>query len=146
MERAISQFGIFDNMSKKDIEFFVEQCKNDLEWHDRFRLLAQLQTLDEIVKRVKDLVKQSLIDEGQFEGQKLIERFGVKFEIANKKTYDYSNNAEWVELDAKMKKIESLMKTLDAPLTKVDDETGEITTIPPATWKCTETIKVTLKK
>ena len=60
-------------------------------------------------------------------------------------TYDFSNDAEWVEMKNKLKDREAFLKSLKEPLEIVDTETGETTTIHPPIKKSTTTLKFTVK-
>jgi hypothetical protein len=88
-------------------------------------------------------------------GQKTIEIFGATFTVKETGTkYDYTacKDTEWeryksYESDAaeNRKRREKFLQTLTAPITVVNEETGELETINPAPKTSTTKLSVTLK-
>jgi len=59
--------------------------------------------------------------------------------------YDYSNTPLWVELNNRIKELETVLKTITAPMETVDKVSGEVMTFNPGVKKQTEGIKVSIK-
>lgn len=96
--------------------------------------------------------RSAIMDEIVKYGKNHITAQGVKFELAETGTkYDYSNNPEWVAVDAELKGVQDRKKELEERLKKipagtalVDESTGETLIGPSKTSK--SSFKITLAK
>lgn len=96
--------------------------------------------------------RSAVMDEIKKYGKDHITTRGVKFELAETGTkYDYSNNPEWVALEAELKEVQARKKEIEEKLKKipagnalVDELTGETLIGPSKTSK--SSFKITLGK
>ena len=73
---------------------------------------------------------------------KNFEYMGTKVQLTERRTYDYSNDDTWSQINRSLKQREELLKYLTSPL--ADFETGEI--INPVPYKVSSVISITLPK
>ncbi|PRY38517.1 hypothetical protein CLV58_109244 [Spirosoma oryzae] len=92
-------------------------------------LLEQIEraeiALNVMKARVRETVRTEYRNQGGSYG-------GIQLRFSpGRKTYDFSNDPEWVQLDEAKKQRETYLKALKTPQTLVDEETGETTRICP---------------
>lgn len=128
------------NMSKSDMNAAVSDKLELLSdgWIDEESLFVYAKKLESVAEILVNAVKDK-VDSSKF-GASYV-KFGVKLE--SKMTgvkYDYSgcDDADWIKLSYKtdvakirQKEREEFLKSLKAPLTLVNEDTGEVTTINP---------------
>jgi hypothetical protein len=73
---------------------------------------------------------------------KSFEYMGARVQLTERRTYDYSMDDTWSQVNRYLKQREELLKYLTSPL--ADTETGEI--INPVPYKITSVIMITLPK
>lgn len=140
--QALEVINVFDNMSERQIKQFIQQVREEIQVGEAMPLLIRLTAMEKIAAGVREAIKEQLMQESELYKEKVIYLRGHKLEKGLRRTYIYSHCGAWAELDEKKKKIEALMKNITEPVAMAD--TGEL--IPPATWKGTEFIAVTLRK
>lgn len=93
--------------------------------------VIQLRALRDAVDRALDLLQDAAIDEAEMYGRDDSERFGVKFQVRNARTYyEFDHDTKWAEIKAaeqelaeQRKKREKFLCSLEDAV--VDPETGE---------------------
>jgi hypothetical protein len=113
---------------------------------------------DNLFTKLKEIISKdsqlhnAIVDEIKKHGKEYISGRGVKFELAETGVeYDYSQNADWMELNMqealiaqKRKALEDRLKKIPPGKLLVDDNTGEV--LVGATKKSKSSFKVTLPK
>ena len=146
---------LIKDLSKQEILSLTQTFINNvLGGHaDKLETLAISQKIQLFLATLeKEIKSHSLVDLAKYKDSKA-SIMGVDMsQIEAGVKYDYSENAEWVKisekiqnLDAKRKEIESFIKTLTAPKTELDEETGELIKWFPASKSSTTTIKFSIK-
>ena len=141
MERAISYITVFPD-SQSGIKLFVDQVLEQIEARQSLELLAKLTAMEKIIEGIKDGIKDQILNEADLCGEKVFEISGTRYEKRTRTTHHYHNCAMHEELKARIKKLEDVMKAIQAPIADVD--TGEI--IEPSLKSFSDYIAVTLKK
>lgn len=131
--------------NKAQRESFVNACVNEIlsGIHNPLNVEILLKNLEETIKaiRANKQVKEAVLLELNKYAEKTID-YGVA--IISKKqsvSYDYSNDAVWNDLNAKIKERETLLKAIKEPL--ADANSGEM--IEPALKKSTDTYSISFK-
>jgi PDZ domain-containing secreted protein len=108
--------------------------------------MAKLKCLLTAFDDAEKIVKELAFEELSKYSEKSIEINGTKFEKCEVGTsYLYSDKLI-DELETKLKERKELLKALKSQITQVDEESGEIITLYPATKKSTSSFKITLAK
>jgi len=141
MERAISYINVMPD-TRGGIQLFVDKVLAEVEIRQALPLLVKLTAMENIIKAVKDGLKDQLLEEASLEGQKSFEMNGVRFEKRSKTTYYYNHCAKHEQIKAQLKSLEEMMKA--AQYSFADTDTGEV--IEPARSTVSEYIAVTLPK
>ncbi len=141
MERAISFITVMPD-TQAGIKRFVEQVLDQVEARQALPLLVKLTAMEKIIEGVKDGIKDQILDEADLTGEKVFTIDGTRFEKRSRTTHHYHNCPLHEELKARLKKLEDVMKVIEAPI--ADTDTGEI--IEPSLKSFTDYIAVTLKK
>ena len=97
--------------------------------------------MEELIKKIKEGIAEQVMVEAEKYG-KSFEYMGAKVQLSERRSYDYSNDDTWAQINRSLKQREELLKYLTAPL--ADTETGEI--INPVPYKITTVITMTLSK
>lgn len=97
--------------------------------------------MEDLIKKIKEGIADQVMLEAEKYG-KNFEYLGAKVQLMERRTYDYSNDDTWNQINRSLKQREELLKYLIAPL--ADTETGEI--INPVPFKITSLITITLQK
>ena len=146
---------ITEGLSKRQISELADQSLNNvLEEGNVFKVAEALAAMEEFVKNVRkdERFVQFLRDELAKHHGKLITTSGAKVELCEAGvSYDYSNNAEWRELDEQIrilteqrKVVEEKLRSIAPGRMAVDPETGEVIEGPMKSSK--STYKITLKR
>jgi hypothetical protein len=109
--------------------------------HDPLAVHLCLRAMEELIRKVKDGIIEQVLAEAEKYG-KIFDFHGSQFQITSRRTFDYSGDSVWAELDNSKKKREEMLKHLSAPV--ADPETGEM--IMPAVSKTTQVLSVTLAR
>lgn len=144
-----------EGLSKTQIANLADSAVSSLlEEGSVFGVAEALATMEEFVKTVRkdERYIQFLRDELARHHGRLITSSGAKIELCEAGvTYDYSNNAEWRELEAERYEIERRKKAVEEKLRllapgriAVDPETGEV--LEGAQKKSKSTYRITLAK
>lgn len=141
MERHLAQPNtlpsINEGLSKKRITDLADESVGRLlEEGDVFQVAEALATMEEFVKAVRsdERYVQFLRDELAKHHGRLVTHSGAKIELCEAGvSYDYSDNAEWRELEAERYELERRKKALEQKLrllapgrVAVDPDTGEM--------------------
>ncbi len=136
---TIQQF----NLTKTQIDSMARQVLSELEdgYSNPVQIFIYLRAMEELIKKVKDGINDQVVEEAEKYGKEFTYK-GAEIKLANRRTYDYSQDPIWANLDDEKKKREQLLKTLSEPL--ADPNTGEL--IYPAAFKVTPFLTITLPK
>lgn len=137
MEKATSIINQFD-LSKRQINYFVEKVLTEIEEENPLTIISKLKVMEEIVKQLKSKLAHNVSLEADKFPEKTFKLYGITYIKTNRRSYDYSNCQQWVELNEKLKALQELMKTIKSPI--ADAESGEL--INPAIYKEKECISV----
>ena len=140
MDNALSFITEF-NLTRSQIDFFAQKALNEIDTglYNPLSIHLCLKAMEELIKKVKE----GIADQVMFEAEKYGRSFdymGAKVQLTERRTYDYSNDDTWSQMNRSLKQREELLKYLTSPLT--DTETGEI--INPVRFKITPVITVSL--
>lgn len=116
--------GQIDSLARNVLEELDEGYCNPLEIH------IALKAMEELVKKIKDGIFDSVIGEAEKYGKEFTFR-GAQIQLANRRTYDFSQDYTWCELDKSKKEREEMLRHLSNPV--ADPDTGEM--IHPAAFK-----------
>jgi hypothetical protein len=132
METAISTLSYFPDTKEQSINF-AEKLVNEVlsGMTDPIKVDVQLKILEDMIKKVRDQIKQNVLKEADKYGEKSFNLNGAKITISGKTTYDYKscNYSKYNDLIDSKEKMETMLKSLTDKL--VDPYTGEII-LPPA--------------
>jgi hypothetical protein len=145
---------IKDGLTKKQVAELAEQSvEHVLEKGNVFQVAEAMAAMEEFVKCIRkdERFVEFLRDELQKHHGKLFTTSGAKIENCEAGvSYDYSNNAEWKQLDEQIKMLTEEKKSIEEKLRKigegklvVDEETGEVFEAP--LKKSKSTYRITLK-
>jgi FMN-dependent NADH-azoreductase len=141
MERAISFITVMPD-SQAGVKLFIEKVLSEVEIREALPLLAKLTAMEKIIEGVREGLKDQILDEASLTAEKVFTINGTRYEKRTKTTNHYHNCQLHEELKARLKKLEDVMKVIEAPI--ADTDTGEI--IPPALKSYTDYIAVSLRK
>ena len=139
--KAISYITVIPD-TQKGINLFVEKVLSEVESRQALSLLVKLTAMEKIIEGVKEGIKDQILDEADLGGEKVFTVDGVRFEKRTRTTHHYHNCQLHEELKGRLKKLEDVMKAIQAPIADVD--TGEI--IEPSLKSFSDYVAVTLKK
>lgn len=119
------------------------------------KVLIQLKAMDKASERIQKEIKENYMTEaGKYPGTSF-EFMGNKIDKQDvSTTYDYTvcQDPEWTRLNLliteakeQLKARETFLKTLQKPLTEVDEDTGAISKIHPPSKKSVPGLKVSIK-
>ena len=158
METALSQLSYLPT-TLAQVQSFAAAAKNEILSGsvDLKELLYKKKCIERTLEaifddeKVNEVIKEEITKYGK-DGAGYND---AKFEIASRKSWDYSqtNDAEYAALEKRAKESSELLKqrqkflqTLTKPVELVNNETGEVETIYPAAHSESEYIKTTFKK
>ena len=137
-----------ESLTQRLIDAFVDGTE------DPIRLDVQLKALEEVVKAVRGnlTVKHTVMQALSLYPEKTVELYGAQItKKLSPARYDYSVcgdptytglTVQMDDIKAEMKAREAFLKSLKAPITLVDDTTGEVHTVSPPAVEQGETIAV----
>lgn len=115
---------------------------------------VMMRALRAVAEEVEEEIEENAITEAEKYSEKVVEMYGARIEKADVGvTYNYaaSGLSEWEQIDAEIKTLterrkekEAFLRALKEPMTRVNEETGEIETIRPPLKKSKTGIKVYL--
>jgi hypothetical protein len=108
--------------------------------------MAKLKCLLTAFEDAEKKVREIAFEELNKYSEKSIEINGTKFEKCEVGVSYLFNDPELEEMERKVKERKELLKALKEPITQVNEETGSVTTLYPATKKSTSSFKITLAK
>jgi len=141
MEKTISYINIMPD-TQAGINLFVDKVLSEVEIREALPLLAKLTAMEKICELIRDGLKDQILEEASLTGEKSFTIGKVRYEKRTRTGYVYTHCPLHGELKARIKKLEDVMKVIEAPI--ADTETGEI--IEPAHKSYTDYIAVTLPK
>ncbi len=136
--------------SKQGIERFSQSIITEIREGriDPLRVRVLLKTIEVISDQIKDGTKNEAAREAGQYGDAEFTRFGAKIShgiTSTKYAYESCGDPEWVELSAKLKAREALLKTLREPITVTIESTGEIVTVQPPRKNLTTGLKISIQ-
>ena len=142
MDNALSFITEF-NLTRSQIDFFAQKALNEIDTglYNPLSIHLCLKAMEESIKKIKERISEQVMQEAEKYG-KSFEYMGAKFQMSQRRTYDYSVDDTWAKINRSLKQREELLKYLTSPL--ADTETGEI--INPVPFKVTSVIMITLPK
>jgi hypothetical protein len=137
--------------NKEGITGMVDKYIEDIAFNggDVLRDWAMCEKYSVLVGAMKEGLKPYVIKELEFCDKRETRSLGTDIKVvASGVKYDYSESKVWLdqkkradEESARLKDIETFLKSLKAPMTSVDEETGEAVTHYPPSKSSTETIR-----
>ncbi len=136
---TITQF----NLTRPQINSLASQVLEEIETgiHNPLEVHLCLRAMEELVKKLKESIADQVLAEAEKYGRDFTFH-GSQFQVTTRRTFDYSADAVWSELDRSKKEREEMLKYLQVPV--ADPETGEM--IYPAKHKSTMVLSVTLAR
>lgn len=143
--------------TKQGVEIFSKQLVTAVQEGqvNPLQLKALFKVMEKVSEKVDEAIRENLLNEAGKYSEKKFSAFGFKIEKAEVgTTYDYSacgdpiyNQRAQILEQAKKQLDEraAFLKALSAPLTLVDDESGEVATVRPPVKKSVEGLKFSLK-
>ncbi|MDD5508428.1 MAG: hypothetical protein PHD25_08895 [Bacteroidales bacterium] len=136
---TITQF----NLTKSQIDSFACKVLDEIDTgnYNPLAIHLCLKAMEELVKRLKDgIADQVLAEAGKYGKQ--FDYLGSRIQLSERRTYDFSCDSTWCELDKTKKQREEMLKHITQPV--ADPETGEM--IYPAQFKITPVITISLPR
>ena len=136
---TITQF----NLTKSQIDSFACKVLDEIDTgnYNPLAIHLCLKAMEELVKKLKDgIADQVLAEAGKYGRQ--FEYLGSKIQLSERRTYDFSCDSIWCELDKTKKEREEMLRHITGPL--ADPESGEM--IYPAQFKIIPIITTTLPR
>jgi hypothetical protein len=142
MDNALSFITEF-NLTKTQIDFFAQKALKEIDTglYNPLSIHLCLKAMEDLIKKIKEGIAEQVMLEAEKYG-KSFEYMGAKVQLMERRTYDYSIDDTWSEINRSLKQREDLLKYLTAPL--ANTETGEI--INPVPFKITSVITIALPK
>ncbi len=142
MENTLSIIQQF-SLTKTQIDALARRVLEEIDGgnHNPLNIFLCLKAMEELVKRLKDGMAGQVIQEAEKYG-KQFDYLGSRIQLSERRSYDFSNDATWCELDKTKKQREKMLKHIIQAV--VDPETGEM--IYPAQFKITPVITINLPR
>ncbi len=142
MDNALSIITEF-NLTKTQIDQYAQKALEQIDTglYNPLSIHLCLKAMEELIKKIKEGIAGQVLIEAEKYG-KSFDYMGAKFQLTERRTYDYSNDDSWSQINRTLKQREELLKYLTSPL--ADTETGEI--INPVPFKVTSVIMISLPK
>ncbi len=136
---TITQF----NLTKSQIDIFARKVLDEIDTgnYNPLNIHLCLKAMEELVKKLKEGIAEQVLAEAAKYG-KQFDYLGSKVQLSERRTYDFSYDSLWCDLDKTKKEREEMLKHLSSPL--ADPETGEM--IYSAQFKITPVITITLPR
>jgi hypothetical protein len=143
MENALSTITQF-NLTKSQIDSFARKALDEIDtgMYHPLAIHLCLKVMEELVKKLREGIAEQVIEEAEKYGGKDFEFGGAKIQLSNRRTYDFSQDHTWTELDQAKKERENMLKNLSQPV--ADPDSGEM--VYPAAFKVTQVLTVTLPR
>ncbi|MBP6979035.1 MAG: hypothetical protein PHD61_11365 [Bacteroidales bacterium] len=134
---TITQF----NLTRPQINSLARHILDEIDsgMYNPLEVHLCLRAMEELVKRIKEGIADQVMVEANKYGRDFTFH-GSQFQITARRTFDYSADAIWTEMDRSKKQREEMLKHLQSPV--ADPNTGEM--IYPARYKATQVLSVTL--
>ncbi len=131
------------SLTKTQIDVLARRVLEEIDDgnHNPLNIFICLKAMEELVKRLKDGMAGVVIQEAKKYG-KQFDYLGSRIQLSERRTYDFSDDSAWCELDKTKKQREEMLKHITQPV--ADPETGEM--IYPAQFKITPVITITLPR
>ncbi len=142
MDNALSIITEF-NLTKTQIDQYAQKALEQIDTglYNPLSIQLCIKAMEELIKKIKEGISEQVMREAEKYG-KSFEYMGARIQLTERRTYDYSNDDTWNQINRSLKQREELLKYLTAPL--ADTETGEIINLVP--FKITSCIVITLPK
>jgi len=138
--QLIQQFGVSKTTINEVANTIAELVKSGNE--EPLLLLANMKSMENLIKAIKSKIEPEVSDAMHAYPEKSFTKHGVTFTKTIRKTYDYSDNDEWLELNTKRKELEVQLKAMSKPM--ADPDSGEM--IYPPVFKQSEGVTIKLKQ
>ena len=140
MNNALSIVSQF-YLTKSQIATFADKALEEIDsgLYNPLQIHLCLKGMEELIKVLKEGMAEQVIAEAEKHG-KQFDFMGASVKLSERKTYDFSQDSTWCEMDKAKKEREEMMKHITSPM--ADADTGEM--IYPAQFKITSIISVTL--
>lgn len=142
MDNALSFITEF-NLTKTQIDQYAQKALEQIDTglYNPLSIQLCIKAMEELIKKIKEGISEQVMKEAEKYG-KSFEYMGARIQLTERRTYDYSNDDSWNQINRSLKQREELLKYLTAPL--ADTETGEI--INPVPFKVSSVISIVLAK
>lgn len=142
MDNALTTIMQF-NLTRPQINSLARHILDEIDtgMYNPLEVHLCLRAMEELVKKIKEGIAEQVLVEAEKYGRDFTFH-GSQFQVTTRRTFDYSGDAIWSELDRTKKQREEMLKYLSAPV--ADPETGEM--IMPAQFKTTQVLSVTLSR
>ncbi len=142
MDNALSFITEF-NLTRSQIDFFAQKALNEIDTglYNPLSIQLCLKAMEDLIKKIKEGIAEPVIMEAEKYG-KSFEYMGAKIQLSQRRTFDYSIDDTWSQINRSLKQREELLKYLTSPM--ADAETGELIT--PIPFKTTPIITISLPK
>lgn len=142
MDNSLSYITQF-NLTRSQIDFFAQKALREIDTglYNPLSIHLCLKAMEELIKKIKEGIAEHVLTEAEKYG-KSFDYMGARVQLAERRSYDYSIDNTWAQINRSLKQREELLKYLTAPL--ADTETGEI--INPVPYKVTSVIMISLPK
>lgn len=158
-ELPTSAFGVMRLLpdTKDSVAMFSRQLVNAVQNGEvnPLQLKAMFKIMEKVSEIVDQAIKENLLTEAARYSEKKFNAFGFEIEKCEVGTkYDYSTCGDPVynqraqileEAKKQLDERAAFLKSITAPLTVVDDESGEVATIHPPLKKSSEGLKFSMK-
>ncbi len=116
-------------------------------------VLVQLKAFGKVTERVVKEIKENCMREAELHPETAFNLYGATISKGDTATeYDYSNDAEWVTLNAKTAEAkakqterETFLKAVKVSFQTIDESTGEMVTVRPPLKKSSAGLKISFK-
>lgn len=135
--------------TKEQIERFTQLLIEEIKEGrvDPLKLLMHQKAIEKVFDNIKSDLRSASIDIAEKYGKGKFVLHGANFEVKEmgvKYDYKHCNDKQWEKLEKDKKDRETFLKSLTAPLSIVDEETGEVVTVNPPLKTSTTTVAVSL--
>ena len=142
MDNALSFITEF-NLTRSQIDQYVQKAIEQIDTglYNPLSIHLCLKAMEDLIKKIKEGIAEQVLTEAEKYG-KSFDYMGARVQLTERRTYDYSMDDTWAQINRSLKQREELLKYITAPL--ADTETGEI--INPVPYKVTSVIMISLPK
>ncbi len=131
------------SLTKTQIDVLSRRVLEEIDGgnHNPLNIFLCLKAMEELVKRLKDGIADQVLAEAEKYG-KQFDYLGSRVQLSERRTYDFSCDSTWCELDKTKKQREEMLRHITQPV--ADPDTGEM--IYPAQFKITPVITINLPR